>query len=117
LLCNKRTCKGVCKQQHGKCLKCDGNHQSSVCKKEYMLSLQGKACYSCYEYVFDNNKKHTFKECQVQERLRVLFITDYRKRSSLNKKLSYREYLNEHFSSKTSFCKFVNSNFGKKKDR
>ena len=117
LLCNKRTCKGVCKQQHGKCLKCDGNHQSSVCKKEYMLSLQGKACYSCYEYVFDNNKKHSFKECQVQERLRVLFITDYRKRSSLNKKLSYREYLNEHFSSKTSFCKFVNSNFGKKKDR
>ena len=117
LLCNNRSCKGTCKQVHGRCLKCDGRHKSSECKKEYLPALAGKACFACYEYVWDNNKIHDFRQCQIYERLRILFIMGYRQETVTKRTLTYLDYLNKHFVSKTSYCMFVNTHFDDNSDR
>ena len=109
IVCKQKDCIGNCIVQSKKsfmCFHCMGNHSYKKCPKHHKEILNGKACFSCYQWNWDGTI-HDFSTCSqkggLQERLRGLVQYDFSEKSNI----SYRSHLSGIYCSEESFSRFL----------
>ena len=114
LVCMETSCYGTCvaKQRNGIiCYHCLGKHRAKECKKEYRTILEGKACYSCYQYNYNAEAIHDYSTCtkpgQIQEKLRCLIHSTYLECKKNGSRSTILEYLAGIYSSEETFFRYL----------
>lgn len=120
IVCNRSSCTGNCiarKVRKGQlvCFHCLGGHVANKCGVVKPI-LQGKACYSCYVYNYDQSVQHRYTDCSrdggIKERLRALLQYDYneknKQRPAASRVYTFQEHLSGIYASSDTFFEFLN---------
>ena len=115
ICCNLSTCIGNCVVRGlGKgliCYHCLGRHASKNCTV-YRPILNGKACFTCYRFNYNQQCIHRYSDCakdgEVKERLRALIQNDFlEKQKNGSKSLSFISHLAGIYASEETYFRFL----------